>query len=136
MYYAMRYRAKPGATAYAVTGDTWSDWCGPTLAEGWVQRVLNSVTPFAQRCADFSNYTSDIAYSMLEQIGAPYHGDVALNNDNLNNIGLLELYRTVLNKAESMSLALGAKTDAGVNKQLLLAASRIAELYGILGDEA
>ena len=136
MYYALRYRAKAGATAHDVTGDTWSDWCGPTLAEGWVQRVLNSVTPFAQRCADFSSYTSDIGYSMLEQIGAPYHGDVALNNDNLNNIGLLELYRTVLNKAESMSLALGAKTDAGVNKQLLLAASRIAELYGILGDEA
>ena len=136
MYYALRYRAKAGATAHDVTGDTWSDWCGPTLAEGWVQRVLNSVTPFAQRCADFSSYTSDIGYSMLEQIGAPYHGDVALNNDNLNNIGLLELYQTVLNKAESMSLALGAKTDAGVNKQLLLAASRIAELYGILGDEA
>ena len=136
MYYALRYRAKAGATAHAVTGDTWSDWCGPTLAEGWVQRVLNSVTPFAQRCADFASYTSDIGYSMLEQIGAPYHGDVALNNDNLNSIGLLELYRTVLNKAESMSLALGAKTDAGVNKQLLLAASRIAELYGILGDEA
>jgi len=136
MYYVMRYRAAPGTTARAVTGETWSDWCGPTLAEGWVQRVLNAVTPFAQRCADFSNYTSDIGYSMLEQIGRPYHGDVALNNDNLNNIGLLELYRTVLNKAESMSLALGAKTDAGVNKQLLLAASRIAELYGILGDEA
>ena len=136
MYYALRYRAQAGATAHDVTGDAWSDWCGPTLAEGWVQRVLNSVTPFAQRCADFANYTSDIGYSMLEQIGAPYHGDVALNNDNLNNIGLLELYQTVLNKAESMSLALGAKTDAGVNKQLLLAASRIAELYGILGDEA
>ena len=136
MYYVLRYRAAPAATARAVTGEKWSDWCGPTLAEGWVQRVLNSVTPFAQRCADFSSYQSDIAYSMLEQIGAPYRGDVSLNNDNLNSIGLLELYRTVLNKAESMSLKLGAKTDAGVNKQLLLAASRIAELYGILGDEA
>jgi hypothetical protein len=136
MYYAMRYRAKDGTTAHAVTGDEWSGWCGPTLAEGWVQRVLNSVTPFAQRCMDFSTYTADLSYSMLEQIGAPYQGDVALNNDNLNNIGLLELYRTVLNKAENMSLKLGAKTDAGVNKQLLLAASRIAELYGILGDEA
>ena len=136
MYYVLRYRAATNATAYAVTGDTWSEWCGPTLAEGWVQRVLNSVTPFAQRCADFSNYESDIAYSMLEQIGGPYRGDVSLNNDNLNSIGLLELYQTVLNKAEAMSLKLGAKTDAGVNKQLLLAASRIAELYGILGDEA
>ena len=136
MYYALRYRAKAGATAHDVTGDTWSDWCGPTLAEGWVQRVLNSVTPFAQRCMDFSTYTADLSYSMLEQIGAPYQGDVALNNDNLNNVGLLELYRTILNKAENMSLKLGAKTDAGVNKQLLLAASRIAELYGILGDEA
>ena len=136
MYYALRYRAAAGTAASNVTGGVWSDWCGPTLAEGWVQRVLNSVTPFAQRCADFSTYKSDIAYSMLQQIGAPYHGDVALNNDNLNNIGLLELYRTVLNKAEKMSIGLGAKTDLGVNKQLLLAASRLAELYGILGDEA
>ena len=136
MYYVMRYRAAAGTTARSVTGDNWSGWCGPTLAEGWVQRVLNSVTPFAQRCADFANYKSDLAYSMLSQIGAPYHGDVALNNDNLNNVGLLELYQTVLNKAERMSIALGAKTDSGVNKQLLLAASRIAELYGILGDEA
>ena len=136
MYYAMRYRAKKGTTPYDVTGDRWSDWCGPTLAEGWVQRVLNALTPFAQRVADFESYTSDLDFSMLEQIGAPYHGDVALSNDNLPEVGLLELYRTVLNRAESMSLKLGAKTDAGVNKQLLLAASRIADLYGILGDEA
>ena len=136
MYYAMRYRAKESATARSVVGEEWSGWCGPTLAEGWVQRVLNAVTPFAQRCTDFSSYESDISYSMLQQIGAPYHGDVALNNDNLNNVGLLELYMTVLNKADAMSLKLGAKTDAGVNKQLLLAASRIAELYDILGDEA
>ena len=136
MYYAMRYRAKKGTTPYDVTGDRWSDWCGPTLAEGWVQRVLNALTPFAQRVADFESYTSDLDFSMLEQIGAPYHGDVALSNDNLPEVGLLELYRTVMNRAESMSLRLGAKTDAGVNKQLLLAASRIADLYGILGDEA
>ena len=55
MYYVMRYRAAAGTTARSVTGDKWSGWCGPTLAEGWVQRVLNSVTPFAQRCAEPSS---------------------------------------------------------------------------------
>jgi len=52
-YYAMRFKAADGSPAHAVMGDAWSAWTDPpALAEGWVQRVLNNVTPFAQRCAD------------------------------------------------------------------------------------
>ena len=134
-YYAMRYQAKPGTVAYASVGTNWSAWCGPALAEGWVQRVLNSITPFAQRMQDLYEAPAETAVSMLEQIGGPYEGDVALNQDNLTSVGLIQLYQTVLNKAESLSLTLGVN-NGDANKQLLLAAERLADLYMVLGNEA
>ena len=131
-YYCFRYEPRPGKTC--VTGGVTTD---PALAEGWVQRVLNALTPFAQRVEDFYSNPSDLWYTMFEQIGKPYRGDVALNNDNLTEIGLLELYRTVFNKAWKLSLGSSDfSRDAGVDKQLMLAASRIADLYQLLGAEA
>ena len=134
-YYVMRYCALAGTRAAETVGNGWSPWTDPTLAEGWVQRVLNALTPFAQRVEDFYSNPSDLWYTMFEQIGRPYRGDVALNNGNLTEIGLLELYQTIVNKAEKMSVANGVK-DPNVNKQLLLAASRIADFYMLLGAEA
>ena len=134
-FYAMRYRATPGSAAYAVTGDTWSDWIGPTLAEGWVQRVLNNVTPFTQRMQDLYDNPAETAISMIQQAGPPYEGDVALNQDNLTDVGLIQLYQTVLNKAESMSLTLGINNTAA-NQQLMLAATRLNDLFMLLGNEA
>ena len=134
-YYAMRYRAKPGTLAAATVGTGWSGWTDEQLAEGWVQRVLNSVTPFAQRVEDFYDNPSDIAFTMLEQIGGPYQGDVALNNDNLKEVGLLELYQTIFNKAESLLIAAGGQ-NIDLSKQLILATTRMGEFYSLLGAEA
>jgi len=135
-YYIMRYRAAPGTPAYAIMGDQWSAWCAPpALAEGWVQRVLNNVTPFTQRMRDLYENEAEDAVSMIRQAGGPYEGDVALNQDNLLNVGLIELYQTILNKAETMSL-LQRINDGDANKQLLLAVQRLADLYTVLGDEA
>lgn len=134
-YYAMRYKPQPGTPAHDAVGDTWSDWCGPALAEGWVQRVLNAITPFAQRMRDLYENEAETAVSMLEQIGGPYEGDVALNQDNLTQVGLIQLYQTVLNKAESLSIAQGINSGEA-NKQLLLAVERLADLYMLLGNEA
>ena len=134
-YYSMRYWPREGTPAHLTVGGDPSRWTDYTLAEGWVQRVLNSVTPFAQRVEDFRNNPADIWYTMFEQIGGPYRGDVALNNANLTEVGLLELYQTVFNKAEKMSLALGVE-NIDVDKQLLLAASRIADFHLLLGAEA
>lgn len=134
-YYVMHYKAKEGTRVAETVGLDWSGWCGPTLAEGWIQRVFNTITPFAQRLDDFYKNASELSISMPEQIGAPYRGDVALNMDNLNEIGLLELYHTILNKAESMSLEID-DTSLAANKQLLLAVSRMADLYILLGAEA
>ena len=136
-YYAMRYRAaNVNSPAYAAMGDKWSEWTDPpALAEGWVQRVLNNVTPFAQRMRDLVENETETAVSMIQQAGAPYEGDVALNQDNLAHIGLLQLYETILSKAESMSLQMGIN-DHEANKQLQLAVARLADLYTVLGDEA
>ena len=134
-FYVMRYRALTNTPAHAVTGDAWSDWIGPTLAEGWVQRVLNNITPFTQRMQDLYDNPAETTVGMIEQAGPPYEGDVALNQDNLNSVGLIQLYQTVLNKAESMSLTLGIDNTAA-NQQLMLAATRLNDLYMLLGNEA
>ncbi len=135
-YWICRYRAVEGTPAHEVMGDQWSAWCAPpALAEGWVQRVLNNVTPFNQRMTDLYENKAETAVSMIQQAGGPYTGDVALNQDNLATVGLIQLYETLLNKAESISLLLGID-DAGANKQLLLAAERLGDLYKVLGDEA
>ncbi|MBQ9432241.1 MAG: hypothetical protein IJU44_11895 [Kiritimatiellae bacterium] len=135
-YYAVRYRAaSESSPAYAAMGDRWSDWSEPALAEGWVQRVLNNVTPFAQRMRDLVENEAETPVSMIRQAGKPYEGDVALNQDNLTSVGLIQLYETILSKAESMSLQMEID-DPDANKQLQLAVTRLADLYNVLGDEA
>ena len=136
-YYTVRYRAaSPDSPAYAAMSTNWSKWSSPpSLAEGWVQRVLNNVTPFYQRMRDLYDNPAETSVSMIVQAGAPYEGDVALNQDNLTSVGLIQLYETLLSKAESMSLLLGID-DGDANKQLQLAVGRLADMYGVLGDEA
>ncbi|MBQ4198464.1 MAG: hypothetical protein II649_01150 [Kiritimatiellae bacterium] len=143
-YYTLRYRPRRGTPAWqllaAANGWTddeqfWSEWADEQLAEGWLQRVLNSLTPFAQRVEDFYSNPSDIAFTMLEQIGRPYQGDVALNNDNLSEVGLLELYQTVFNRAESLLVSAGGN-NIDMSKQLILAQTRMGEFYSLLGAEA
>ena len=144
-YYTLRYRPLRDSATWALLAaahpewtsddDFWSPWADEQLAEGWLQRVLNSLTPFAQRVEDFYNEQSDMAFSMLEQIGGPYQGDVALNNDNLSEVGLLELYQTVFNRAEALLIAAGGN-NVDMSKQLILAQTRMGEFYTLLGSEA
>ena len=147
-YYTVRYRPVEGTPAYAKLAEAlkqagvvsptedmmWSDWAPEQLAEGWLQRVLNSVTPFAQRVEDFYANPSDIGYTMLEQIGKPWTGNVALNNDNLTQIGLMELYQTLFNRVETMLVSYPNNND--LSKQMMLAATRLNEFYALLGAEA
>ena len=110
-FYVMRYRAKEGTPAYEVMGDEWSAWCGPALAEGWIQRCVNNVTPFTQRVTDLYANAAETWSTMIQAAGKPWAGDVALSQDNLTEVGLIELYQTLLNKAESMSLSVGLVHD-------------------------
>ncbi len=76
---------------------------------------------------------------MLYQLGERYEGDIALNDspDNLNAIGLISAYQTVLNRAKKLSIEGTPPIDyAPVNNAILLVASRLADFYTLLGNEA
>ena len=134
---------------FNVNGRTdWSDWIGDPanksapaamLAEGWIKRVIRGLNPFDARSTDFNSAQASTVISMLQQAGARYEGDVAFNPDPeyLNSIGLIEAYQTVLNRGIGLSIeGVPAVNYGPANDALLLAASRIADLYSLLGNEA
>lgn len=110
----------------------------PALAAGWVKRVLDRVNPYEARIDDFYNNSSPATYtSMIEQAGARPLGPVALNSDKnvIENVGLIALYQTVLDRAFALASATNASGNS-VQQALLLAATRISDFYQLLGDEA
>ena len=113
----------------------------PQLVMGWVKRVLDRINPYEARYTDFFSNESPASYSSQIQIaGAPYAGNVALNPDKnvIEHTGLIELYRTVLDRAESLSIKNSSNGNAsdGINQALLLAATRLSVLYELLAREA
>ena len=132
-YFTMRYRAK--ASANLVTGSAYSDWMPPVLVESWVKRVLDGINPFNQRQTDLYNNPVSTDVSILTQAGTRWEGDVALNLDNIEDFGLIEIYETVLNRVKAQSLDAGTTTDS-VNSTLLLVAGYLSDLYMTLGNEA
>lgn len=143
---------------HSSSAGVWSQWAGaansrppasgelpqntyvPQSAEGWVKRVTGAINPFDSRVSDFRNNNSPATYaSMVRQAGAPYRGNVALNSDKdvVENVGLIELYSTVIDRAKKLSIDLSTPiTTPAVNNAILLAASRIADLQLLLGNEA
>ncbi len=113
----------------------------PQLVMGWVKRVLDRINPYEARFNDFFGNESPAAYSSQIQIaGAPFAGKVALNSDKnvVENVGLIELYETVLARARELSIDNSSNpvsTD-GINQALLLAATRLSVLYELLAREA
>ncbi|MFP4474429.1 MAG: hypothetical protein ACLFOY_02650, partial [Desulfatibacillaceae bacterium] len=123
----------------------WSMWAGAPggetaqLAEGWIKRVVADLNPLDARVDDFMNYATSTDVSVIHQLGERYEGDVALNAtaDNLNSMGLIEAYQTVLNRARDFSIDASPPVDYGpANNALLNAATRIADFHTILGNEA
>jgi hypothetical protein len=131
-YFTMAYRLKVNGQA-----DTagWSAWTPPALVEGWIKRVLAKITPFNQRMSDLYNSEINTDVSMLTQAGTRWEGDVALNLDNINNVGLIAIYETVLNRGKSFTIGSGIDF-ASSNNGLMLAAGYLNDLYTILGNEA
>lgn len=108
------------------------------LAAGWIKRVTNVVNAFDARIRDSRNNDSSATYtSMLQQAGQRHEGPVAFNpeKDAIENVGLIELYQTVLDRAEDLTINTQSGTS-GVNAALLNAANRIAAFYVLLGNEA
>ncbi len=142
-WFVMRYRG------FNVNGAVpWSDWAGDPaggstgrgkLVEGWIKRVIRGLNPFDQRVADFHASEANTFSSMLIQTGRRYEGDVAFNPDSeaINSIGLIEAYETVLRRGKRLSIEGTPAVNFGpANNALLLVASRIADLYVLLGNEA
>ncbi len=144
-WYLARYR---GLSTCNNTSQ-WSLWAGQPgatpiepraqLAEGWVKRVLSRLNPFEARVQDFGQAETNNFASMLIQLGERYSGPVALNNDpdNLNSMGLIEAYTTVMRRALQLSADATPPIDYGpANAAILLVASRLVDFYTLLGNEA
>ncbi len=126
-YFTMKYRRG--------SSGAWSDWMPPKLVEGWIKRVLGKITPFNQRMTDLYNNAVNTDVSLIAQAGTRWEGNLALNLENINNAGLIEIYETVLNRGKSFTIGSGIDFSAS-NDALLLAAGYLNDLYVILGNEA
>ncbi|MCG6118528.1 MAG: hypothetical protein MEQ07_10125 [Aquimonas sp.] len=144
-WYLARYRGLPGCNNQS----EWSLWAGQPgatplnqraqLAEGWVKRVLGRLNPFEARVQNFAQAATNNYASMLVQLGQRYEGPIALNNDpgNLNRIGLIEAYTTVMRRALQLSVESTPPVNyAPANAAVLLVASRLVDFYTLLGNEA
>lgn len=127
----------PWAPHLVNDGTAISDWSPPQLAEGWVKRVVRGLNPFDQRVKDFHLGAIDTFVSMIGQAGIRFEEPVALNctPENINALGLLEVYETVLRRARSFSIDVGVSYDPAT-LALLLVSSKVADLYMLLGNEA
>ncbi|MGJ8663660.1 MAG: hypothetical protein ACSHWU_08415, partial [Marinicella sp.] len=144
-WYVGRYRGLPACN----NASQWSLWAGQPgatplneraqLAEGWVKRVLKRLNPFEARVQNFAQAETSNFASMLIQLGERYEGDIAMNNDpdNLNSIGLIEAYTTVMRRAMSLSVNSTPPVNyEPANNAILLVASRLVDFYTLLGNEA
>ncbi len=114
-----------------------SEWTEPQLAEGWIKRVIRGINPFDQRVDDFHTTEAATYVNMIRQAGMRFEAPVALNctPSNINNLGLIEVYETVLRRGRQFSIDQGLSYDPA-NVAILLVTSKIADLYMLLGNEA
>jgi hypothetical protein len=131
-YFTMCYRLKVDGQA---DDAEWSRWTEPALVEGWIKRVLAKITPFNQRMSDLYNSEINTDVSMLTQAGKRWEGDIALNLNNINDVGLIEIYETVLNRGKNFTIGSGIDFPSA-NNGMILAAGYLNDLYTILGNEA
>ena len=136
-YFTMRYRARDSANAAFVNNGGWSQWVDPQLAEGWIKRALAGINPFQQRVTDLFSNSVNLDVSLVQQAGRRWEGDIALNLSNINGVGLVEIYETILRRGKMLSIEGTPAINYGAaNDALLLAAGYLSDLYMILGNEA
>jgi len=131
-YLMVRYRLAGSSPAVLTQ---WSPWSEPQLAEGWVKRVLAGINPFQQRVKDLYNNAVNTDVSSITQAGRRWEGAIALNLQNINRFGLIEIYETVARRAKDLSINAGINYGPA-NDALLLVTGYLNDLYSILGSEA
>ncbi|HTI69173.1 MAG TPA: LamG-like jellyroll fold domain-containing protein [Candidatus Limnocylindria bacterium] len=130
-YFSCRWKC----VAAGAPNTNWSGWTSPALVESWLTRALDGINPFDQRVESLANNHLDLKTSILSQAGKRFVGAIPLNMDNADSFGLIETYETLLQQARNLSIDAGYSDD-DVNQSLLDSASKLNELYGMLGDEA
>ena len=107
--------------------------------EGWIKRVLDAINPFEARIRDFTG-DAPAAYSdIIRQLGQAYVGPVPFNpaKNVIENVGLIELYETVLRRGTSLSIDQTPPfSTPAIENALQLVSTRIADFYMLLGNEA
>jgi hypothetical protein len=112
------------------------------LAQGWIKRVVDRLNPFDTRVQDFGPGATNTLSSLIAQLGGRFEGDIPLVStpDNLNSLGIIEAYETVLNRALDFIYGDGGSNSpaptASSNNAVLLISTRLADLYTALGNEA
>jgi hypothetical protein len=109
------------------------------LVMGWIKRVLDAVNPYEARIRDFEGDSPSTVASMLRQFGPRFEGPVALNPDKnvIENVGLIELYETVLKRARDLSIDLSSPVSTpAIANALQLASTRLSDFYTLLANEA
>ena len=109
------------------------------LAMGWIKRVLDAVNPYEARIRDFEGDNPATYSSMISELGPHYEGPVALNPSKnvIENVGLIELYETILNRGENLSINLSQPVATpAIFNALQLVSTRLADFYTLLGNEA
>ncbi|MGA1194331.1 MAG: hypothetical protein ACO3ZG_08150, partial [Kiritimatiellia bacterium] len=109
------------------------------LSMGWIKRILDGINPYEARIRDFEGDNPSTVSSMIQSFGPRYEGPVALNPDKnvIENVGLIELYETVLNRAANLSINLSTPVSTpAIANALQLASTRISDFYTLLGHEA
>lgn len=114
---------------------TVSSWTNPQLYEGWIKRVMKKINLFDQKAKDFHAGDVNTVSSMISLAGEEYEGNVALsdNPEYLQHLGMIQVYETLLDRGNSLAEGIDS---ADINKALLFAANRLADLYVLLGNEA
>ena len=109
------------------------------LSMGWIKRVLDAVNPYEARIRDFEGDSPATMSSMLQQLGPRFEGPVALNPDKdvIENVGLIELYETILKRGADLSINLSTPVSTpAIANALQLASTRLSDFYALLGNEA
>jgi hypothetical protein len=121
-------------TGGGLCGPGFSPGTVPQLAEGWIKRVLKGVNPFTQVTTGFHLNSVNTTASMIQQAGARWEGDIALNCLPGNQFGLIQAYETVLRRG--IDLSIDASIPLTDDTALRLAAGQLSDLYMLLGNEA
>jgi hypothetical protein len=113
------------------------------LAQGWIKRVVDRLNPFDTRVRDFRAAATNTLSSLIAQLGPRFEGDIPLVStpENLNSLGIIEAYETVLDRALQFIYGDGGSNSepfftASSNNAILLISTRLADLYTALANEA